>query len=115
MTQTPPSEVEFAHKLHITTGVLVEVTPPDNVRRIYAQDFGTPEYWKALERQLNVWAKGFHDFLRNHSSQDLVCLNVVREEQDVCSKCHALWEPIADDDGQPYCANCGAIIKEGKP
>ena len=115
MTQTPQGETKLAHKLHVTNNVRVEAMPPDYAERVYAHDYGTPEYWRVMERQLNKWAKDFHNFLRDHRSQDLVQLNIVRDESDVCSACNALWEPIADDDGQPYCANCGAIIKEGEP
>lgn len=61
---------------------------------------------KCLERK----CKDFEDFLRDHRSQDMISLEVVRETQNQCAACNAEWE--ADEyDGAVHCANCGAILQ----
>ena len=45
----------------------------------------------------------FHDFLRDHRSQDLVSLDVDEKYQDVCSFCGAEWETSLDEAGIPIC------------
>jgi len=61
-------------------------------------------------RDLERAVKDFHNFLRDHRSQDMVTLSVNRKYKDVCSACGDTWEPY-DIDGVPSCANCGAIIE----
>jgi hypothetical protein len=69
---------------------------------------GTPE---DLGRCLEAKCKEFEDFLRDHRSQDMVQLTVVRDLEDQCSHCHSRWE--ADRDGDVIrCASCGAIVEE---
>ena len=57
----------------------------------------------AIER----WVKDFHDFIRDHRSQDPVFLSVERTYQEQCSYCNREWEE--DVDG-PLC--CNAAQKE---
>jgi len=68
------------------------------------------EWAKQLERAI----KDFHDFLRDHRSQDLVTLDIVREYKNVCSVCKDTWEPDIIE-GVKSCAYCGAEIDEGEP
>ena len=68
------------------------------------------EQAKELERA----AEEFHDFLRDHRSQDMVRLDVQRVYQNQCSACGSEWEP--DYTEKPHiCASCGAIIEQEKP
>lgn len=53
---------------------------------------------KALEN----WARDFHEFIRDHRSQDPVYLNVKRVYQYQCSHCGYEWEEDADG---PLCCN----------
>lgn len=53
-------------------------------------------------RELEHWARDFHEFIRDHRSQDPVSLNVERIYQDQCSHCHREWEE--DEDG-PLCCD----------
>jgi hypothetical protein len=70
---------------------------------------GTPEdFGKFLDNK----CKEFEQFLRDHRSQDMVQLDVVRHYSDLCSACGREWEEM-DDDGICCCASCGAkLIKE---
>lgn len=70
-------------------------------------------FYRTLEdkaKQLEAWAKEFHDFIRDHRSQDPVYLNIEREYQDQCSFCSYVWE--VDEDGCPLC--CDEAIEEWK-
>lgn len=62
-------------------------------------------------KDLKRACKEFQDFLRDHRSQDLIYLEVVREYKDLCSACNERWEPDTDENGT-FCANCGATIEE---
>lgn len=53
----------------------------------------------------------FEKFLRDHRSQDIVCLDVEKQYRDECSACGAEWE-IYDDD--MTCVNCGAKIEDAQ-
>jgi len=55
--------------------------------------------------------KDFHDFLRDHRSQDMVTLSVERVYQDLCSECNEIWESNYRDDSV-FCAYCGAEFRE---
>ncbi len=57
--------------------------------------------------------KEFHDFLRDHRSQDMVSLEVKRIYGNLCSVCHDRWETMTIDD-KLCCACCGAEVEEQK-
>lgn len=73
-----------------------------------------PHHWRGFRTQEEVaqyyegWVKEFHDFIRDHRSQDPVCLNVIREHEDQCSFCGYTWD--TDDNGCPLC--CQKAIDE---
>lgn len=64
---------------------------------------------EAKATALEQWAKDFNDFIRDHRSQDPVRIYIEREYKDLCSHCHAEWEPF-NDEGVERCANCGAQV-----
>ncbi len=72
--------------------------------RYYAD---TEKEAKDLERAV----KDFHDFLRDHRSQDMISLDVTRIYEDQCSHCREIWEQDMFD-GKPGCASCGALLEE---
>ena len=61
-----------------------------------------------VAKEYESWVKDFHEFIRDHRSQDPVDINVEREYQDVCSFCDYEWEE--DENGCPCC--CDEAIKE---
>ena len=65
-------------------------------------------------RALESWAIELEKFVRDHRSQDGVSLTVEREKAVVCSGCGADWEECPPDeyDDKPYCANCGANVRQ---
>ena len=63
-------------------------------------------------RRLESAVKEFHDFLRDHRSQDMVKLEVVRKVADICSNCKNEKEVFYEGSGAAYCAHCGALIPE---
>lgn len=62
---------------------------------------------KDLERVV----KEFHTFLRDHRSQDMISLDVVRIRKDICVACSNVWESDMHD-GKEHCAWCGAVLEE---
>jgi len=52
---------------------------------------------------LEKWVKDFHDFIRDHRSQDPVYLGVERQYEERCSYCQSQWEE--DGNGCPVCCN----------
>jgi len=101
---------EKAKRLHILDDVIVEA---DLSGMCWGSRYreSEEEWAKQLERA----AKEFHDFLRDHRSQDMVVLDVVRKYKDVCSVCKDTWELDKDDNDVLICAACGAEIEEEKP
>ena len=57
---------------------------------------------KALQREID----SFHNFVKDHRSQDHITLNMVKDYEDQCSVCGALWETYEEIDGV-FCASCG--------
>lgn len=56
-----------------------------------------------IERQaryIESWVKEFHDFIRDHRSQDPVNLNIERVYKNQCSFCGSEWE---EDENGPVC------------
>lgn len=64
-----------------------------------------------LAKDLERACKDFHNFLRDHRSQDMVQLSVIREHKDLCSVCHNEWE-VDDFESKKSCAHCGAEIED---
>ena len=61
-------------------------------------------------QQLEKAVKEFHDFLRDHRSQDLVWLQVDEVRKDLCGNCGKVYEPdYYEEDKKRHCAWCGAI------
>jgi len=70
-------------------------------------------HWQARtmeekEKFYEDWVKDFHDFIRDHRSQDPVRLEVERVEKDICEFCEEEWEE--DTDGCPLC--CSEAVEE---
>lgn len=61
-------------------------------------------------KDLESACKDFHDFLRDHRSQDMVHLSVERTIKNLCSACKTEWETY-EDNGKKYCASCGAEVE----
>ena len=51
-------------------------------------------------KEVGKWVKEFHDFIRDHRSQDPVFLSIEKIYQDQCSFCGLEWE-----EGQPACCD----------
>ena len=64
------------------------------------------------ERYLTKWIKDFYDFLRDHRSQDLIRLSIMKQYEDICSKCGREFEL---DDFEKYlgCKWCGEELERG--
>ena len=105
-----------AKRVEVITGVRIECEPPTHLSR---NGFWRP--WKTeaerieyYAKHLEDWVNEFHDFIRNHRSQDPVSLSVVREKQQCCSACRNAWEVMAgdgDDVGKTVCASCGVEVE----
>ena len=78
----------------------------------YGQHGTLAERLERLAKAYESWVKDFHDFIRDHRSQDPVLLNVERDIHDVCSACGCDWETDTEDDGPEYCVGCGAIVEK---
>lgn len=61
------------------------------------------------QRVLERWVREFHEFIRDHRSQDPVNLSVESVYETVCPECEEKWEPCYED-GKTYCANCGVEL-----
>jgi hypothetical protein len=59
-------------------------------------------------KELKAWVRDFHEFIRDHRSQDPVSLSVEPVYEDQCSFCHYAWE--VDEKGCPVC--CNAAVEE---
>ena len=104
---------KLCHKINRISDVRIVCEPTSHVFRLTSWEtpYGSDEYYKRLERGYREWIKEFHDFIRDHRSQDPVSLDVEIDREDICSRCFSSWEP--DEDGT--CAHCGGKIeaKEG--
>ena len=89
-------------KIEVISDVRIEATPHHSVGQWCCGDM--EKYAKALES----WAKEFEDFVRDHRSQDQICLDVIRDKAIVCEHCGYDWE--VDDDGCPAC--CDKAVEE---
>lgn len=96
-------------KMTILKDVLVDVrVEADLSGMLWCRYRDDPEqHAKDLERAV----KDFHDFLRDHRSQDMITLDVVRITQNLCAACGQTWERDMFD-GKPGCDSCGALLEE---
>ena len=90
---------------HRVKGVLVDVRVTADLDAV-TRWCQTPE---ARARELADAARSFNEFIRDHRSQDFIRLHVEEVRQDQCSACHRELE--VDRDGEPMCANCGAVLE----
>lgn len=100
------SEEKKASKVSRLHDVTVTCDPPMYVGRYCRTE-------EARAKELEQWVREFHDFIRDHRSQDGMHLSVKRHVGDFCSACQAEWE-TAEEDGKEYCAYCGAEVAEEK-
>ena len=70
--------------------------------------YGYSSDWERQAACLAAWAKELNEFVRDHRSQDAVCLRVEREVKQCCSGCDEQWEEL---DG--CCAWCGRPVEVG--
>lgn len=85
----------------VLTDVRMEIDPPSYLTY----------YWRdplQKARAMESWAEEFHDFLRDHRSQDPVYINVIRVYEEVCVHCGV--DPEPDERGCPCC--CGKAVEE---
>lgn len=88
--------------------VLVDVeVEADLSGMVYGYNTSLEDYANRLDKA----ATEFHDFLRDHRSQDMVCLTINRIRKDICSHCRNEWETDTDADGT-WCASCGARVED---
>lgn len=76
----------------------------------------TPRWHTDMEdhaKDLESAVKSFWEFIRDHRSQDLTGLEVVREYEDQCSACESKWETMENEAGITVCANCGVPVDNG--
>ena len=81
-------------KQKVLIDVKITCDPPGYVAR----------WHKTIEEQVKAiesWVKEFHDFIRDHRSQDPVSLDIERVYEDQCSFCGYRWE--LDENGDPAC------------
>lgn len=55
--------------------------------RVWTEKYGTPEYWKALERELQSEIKDLEEFIGDHRSRDHYNLGVEKIYYTTCQFC----------------------------
>lgn len=99
-------------KCVINKDVLVDATVEASFDHTYEVGYAYrchPNEPEELVKALEKVIAEFEDFLRDHRSQDMICLSVNRITKDLCSECNEEWE--SDDyDGETHCAYCGAVL-----
>jgi len=78
--------------------------------RVYFYQYGTPEYWKELEKQLNSEIDSFESFIRDHRSRDTYQISTEKKYVLLCKFCG--YEYPDDFKGIPDC--CDEIIEAQK-
>lgn len=89
-------------KKSILTDVTISCEPP--VKTFYFREPTLEDFAEYYEK----WIKDFHEFIRDHRSQDPVKLHVEREYKDVCGLCNCDWE--TDENNCPVC--CQKAVDE---
>ncbi len=82
--------------------VIIEATPPSYVYRYYGNNV------ESLATELQRRVNDFHEFIRDHRSQDLVELQIKKIYQVTCEFCGYEWD--IDAEGCPCC--CEKAINE---
>jgi hypothetical protein len=94
-------------KIRIMTEVKIECEPPEYVYRIWnCKD--EQDRLSKIQSHMEDWVKEFHEFIKDHRSQDPVNLSVVPVYKNICEHCGNEWE--TDDSGNPIC--CEEAIEE---
>lgn len=88
-------------KKTVLVDVKIECDPP----RSYWHR--TPEQ---LAKYLQGWVDDFHEFMRDHRSQDPVSLHIEKIYQDQCSFCGSEWE--LDENDIPVCCEKAIVETE---
>lgn len=88
-------------KKKVLVDVKISCDPPSHVGRWCKTQ-------EEVASELESWVKDFHDFIKDHRSQDPVFLSVEREYEAQCSFCGYSWE--TEDNGCPVC--CQKAIDE---
>jgi hypothetical protein len=65
-------------------GIHAEIDVPV---RVYGQKYGTPEYWRALERDYLSESKDLVAFIRDHRSRDHYDIQIIKEYNLTCKFC----------------------------
>ncbi len=103
MSETQTKKAKKREKVLVDVGVEADLS--GMIFRGYCKT--AEDEAKELERAV----KDFHDFLRDHRSQDLVTLTVNKVYKDLCSACGNEWE-IDVIEGKTFCAYCGVEIED---
>ena len=104
------TETKTAYKRkHVLVDVVVEA---DLSGMIWTRRGDTEE---AKAKDLERAVKDFHTFLRDHRSQDMVHLDVMRKYKDICSACSSDEFRYDEESKELYCENCGAVIISEEP
>lgn len=102
---TPPT----ARREKITVDIRIEAEPHYSATRCFHAHKTNDEQIACRVAKAEKWAREFMDFLRDHRSQDLVGLDVVRVTEDRCSACGERWETMTDE-GVEVCAYCAVAV-----
>ena len=102
----------MARKLTIVSDVHVRIEPSTYVSRVWPYEQREGEsVVEARARKYDAWASELKAFFRDHRSQDVNDIEVVREHEDVCSACGRKWEVSTEgSEGETvpeFCAWCG--------
>ena len=81
------------------TNILVDVSIVCDPPRVNHRNRSMEDLVKIYEE----WIRDFESFMRDHRSQDPVCLNVNRTYIDICSYCKNEWDE--DENGCPCCCD----------
>ena len=96
--------------------VRVECDVPTHILQYGPHPYGSAEYWKWADKKIKEWVREFHEFIRDHRSQDPVSLTPVFDTEEVCSECGDSWDVSLwvdeGNDGLLHCNCCGAIIDQ---
>lgn len=94
-------DIKISKKVKTLVDVKVEIEL--SVRHYHWQTM--EQYAKCLESAVS----DFHDFLKDHRSQDINHMAVERIYEEQCSECGDKYEEEIYEDNSIHCASCGAI------
>lgn len=98
--------------VRLLLGCRVEATFPHV--EVYAFQCKEKSYEEVMADKLEDACEEFVSFLRDHRSQDVIQLDVVRDYATCCSACKRELE-ICEEDGIKYCASCGTELTDTRP